>query len=100
MDRGAVRTPSPAALTQESVSTAPTAPLAVRIRPDSLDEVVGQQHLLRQGSPLRVLATGAGLGWLWGAYGAWILARAATLLARERSDAWLVTGAVLPTRTT
>ena len=35
---------------------APTAPLAVRMRPRSLDEVVGQQHLLRPGSPLRVLA--------------------------------------------
>ncbi|MGO1538219.1 MAG: replication-associated recombination protein A [Leucobacter sp.] len=33
-----------------------TAPLAVRMRPRSLDEVVGQQHLLRPGSPLRVLA--------------------------------------------
>ena len=33
-----------------------TAPLAVRMRPRSLDEVVGQQHLLRQGSPLRTLA--------------------------------------------
>ncbi|MEQ4724851.1 replication-associated recombination protein A [Nonomuraea sp. B19D2] len=29
------------------------------MRPRSLDEVVGQQHLLRQGSPLRVLAAGA-----------------------------------------
>lgn len=35
-----------------------TAPLAVRMRPQSLDEVVGQQHLLRTGSPLRVLAEG------------------------------------------
>lgn len=35
---------------------AATAPLAVRMRPRSLDEVVGQQHLLRPGSPLRVLA--------------------------------------------
>ena len=35
---------------------ATTAPLAVRMRPRSLDEVVGQQHLLRQGSPLRVIA--------------------------------------------
>ncbi|UOR03217.1 replication-associated recombination protein A [Leucobacter allii] len=34
----------------------PTAPLAVRMRPQSLDEVVGQQHLLRPGSPLRTLA--------------------------------------------
>ncbi len=33
-----------------------TAPLAVRMRPRSLDEVVGQQHLLKPGSPLRVLA--------------------------------------------
>ncbi|MGK0715988.1 replication-associated recombination protein A [Leucobacter sp. W1153] len=33
-----------------------TAPLAVRMRPRSLDEVVGQQHLLQPGSPLRVLA--------------------------------------------
>lgn len=31
-------------------------PLAVRMRPRNLDEVVGQQHLLHPGSPLRVLA--------------------------------------------
>ncbi len=31
------------------------APLAARMRPGSLDEVVGQQHLLGPGSPLRVL---------------------------------------------
>ncbi len=31
------------------------APLAVRMRPRSLDEVVGQQHLLTEGSPLRRL---------------------------------------------
>ncbi|MBF4549113.1 AAA family ATPase [Pseudoclavibacter sp. RFBJ3] len=34
-----------------------TAPLAVRMRPRSLDEVVGQRHLLRPGSPLRALAS-------------------------------------------
>lgn len=34
-----------------------TAPLAVRMRPRSLDEVVGQRHLLRAGSPLANLAT-------------------------------------------
>jgi putative ATPase len=34
-------------------------PLAVRMRPRTLDEVVGQQHLLGQGSPLRQLAAGA-----------------------------------------
>ncbi|WP_370448260.1 replication-associated recombination protein A [Kocuria sp. CPCC 104605] len=33
-----------------------TAPLAVRMRPRSLDEVVGQKHLLKPGSPLHVLA--------------------------------------------
>lgn len=33
-------------------------PLAVRMRPRSLDEVVGQQHLLKEGSPLRVLTQG------------------------------------------
>ncbi|WP_422933198.1 replication-associated recombination protein A [Sinomonas sp. P47F7] len=38
---------------------APRSPLAVRMRPRSLDEVVGQQHLLGQGSPLRQLAAGA-----------------------------------------
>jgi putative ATPase len=32
------------------------APLAVRMRPRTLDEVVGQQHLTRDGSPLRKLA--------------------------------------------
>jgi putative ATPase len=32
------------------------APLAVRMRPRSLDEVVGQSHLTRDGSPLRKLA--------------------------------------------
>jgi putative ATPase len=31
------------------------APLAARLRPTSLDEVVGQQHLLGPGKPLRVL---------------------------------------------
>lgn len=34
----------------------PRAPLAVRMRPRTLDEVVGQRDLLRPGSPLRVLA--------------------------------------------
>ena len=36
----------------------PRSPLAVRMRPRSLDEVVGQQHLLQPGSPLRILAAG------------------------------------------
>ncbi len=33
-------------------------PLAARMRPTTLDEVVGQDHLLAQGSPLRVLVEG------------------------------------------
>lgn len=33
------------------------APLAVRMRPQSADEIVGQQHLLKPGSPLRRLLT-------------------------------------------
>ena len=36
----------------------PSAPLAVRMRPRSLDEVIGQQHLLAPGSPLRRLVEG------------------------------------------
>lgn len=47
-----------------------TAPLAVRMRPRSLDEVVGQKHLLSPGSPLRTLASDGGNGAvsviLWG----------------------------------
>lgn len=34
------------------------APLAVRMRPLSIDQIVGQQHLLAPGSPLRRLAEG------------------------------------------
>ncbi len=36
------------------------APLAVRMRPAGLDEVVGQDHLLGPGSPLRRLVEGSG----------------------------------------
>ena len=35
--------------------THPDAPLAVRMRPRTLDELVGQEHLLAEGSPLRQL---------------------------------------------
>jgi putative ATPase len=38
----------------------PSSPLAVRMRPASLDEVVGQSHLLKPGSPLRRLVDGSG----------------------------------------
>ena len=39
-------------------SDRPSAPLAVRMRPRTLDEVVGQEHLLSPGSPLRRLVDG------------------------------------------
>ncbi|MEO9328577.1 replication-associated recombination protein A [Gordonia aurantiaca] len=42
------------------ISPPPTAPLAVRMRPRTLDEIVGQQHLLGEGSPLRRLINGQG----------------------------------------
>ncbi|MFM7270123.1 MAG: replication-associated recombination protein A [Actinomycetes bacterium] len=44
------------------------APLAARLRPRSLDEVVGQQHLLGPGQPLRALIEGDRLSSvvLWG----------------------------------
>ncbi|MGO3327109.1 replication-associated recombination protein A [Gordonia sp. (in: high G+C Gram-positive bacteria)] len=38
----------------------PSAPLAVRMRPTTLDEVVGQDHLLGERSPLRRLIAGSG----------------------------------------
>ena len=37
-----------------------SAPLAVKMRPATLDEVVGQDHLLRAGSPLRRMVEGSG----------------------------------------
>jgi len=44
------------------------APLAVRLRPRSLDEIVGQRHLLGPGSPLRRLVEGGAAMsvFLWG----------------------------------
>jgi len=43
-------------------SSRPGAPLAVRMRPRTLDELVGQRHLLEPGSPLRRLVSGGGDG--------------------------------------
>lgn len=39
-------------------SRQPDAPLAERLRPQSLDEVAGQQHLIGEGKPLRVAVEG------------------------------------------
>lgn len=63
-------TPDPAPLARTgSLSNADNAqaPLAVRLRPRTLDEVVGQGHLLAPGAPLRRLADGQPMSvFLWG----------------------------------
>ena len=41
-----------------------------------------------------VLPLGLGIGWVWAAFGVFMGARALVLLARFRTDAWLVAGAV------
>src|SRR5436309_5552299 len=43
---------------RSKAQVAANAPLAVRMRPRTLDEVVGQQHLLGVGAPLRRLVEG------------------------------------------
>ncbi|ETW25033.1 replication-associated recombination protein A [Mycobacterium gastri] len=47
--------------TDHGLDVSAGAPLAVRMRPGSLDEVVGQDHLLAAGSPLRRLVEGSGV---------------------------------------
>ncbi len=47
--------------TNHDLGVSAGAPLAVRMRPASLDEVVGQDHLLASGSPLRRLVEGSGV---------------------------------------
>jgi putative ATPase len=56
---GGVQTAAPAGAASAGF-TAPTgdSPLPVRMRPQSLDELVGQRHLRAPGSPLRQLVTG------------------------------------------
>jgi len=50
-----------------SDSQRPGLPLAVRMRPRAISEIVGQQHLLAPGSPLRRLAEGEAMSvFLWG----------------------------------
>jgi putative ATPase len=47
-------------LTDQGPVVSSSAPLAVRMRPATLDEVLGQDHLLQPGSPLRRLVEGSG----------------------------------------
>ena len=60
------------------------APLAARLRPRTLDEIVGQEHLIAPGAPLRVLAESdrVGSAILWGPAGT-----GKTTLARLIADA-------------
>lgn len=60
MDDGLFDAPTAAAVGGGTLAgnTHASAPLAVRMRPRTLDELVGQQHLLEAGSPLRRLIEG------------------------------------------
>ena len=66
-------------------ATAPDAPLAERLRPRVLDEVIGQQHLLGAGKPLRAAFESGRLHSmiLWGPPGV-----GKTTLARLMADAF------------
>lgn len=55
--------------------------------------MVGASTVLITGA-LLVLEYDLGIGWLWGALAAWMMVRAVTLVARYRSDRWMVVGAV------
>ncbi|MGV9798692.1 replication-associated recombination protein A [Mycobacterium sp. NPDC003449] len=52
--------PGEAEAAAPGAAQAAASPLAVRMRPAGLDEVVGQSHLLKPGSPLRRLVEGSG----------------------------------------
>ena len=53
--------PDAASFAERPPGESAAAPLAVRMRPATLDEVVGQDHLLQPGSPLRRLVEGSGV---------------------------------------
>ncbi|GAA1464044.1 replication-associated recombination protein A [Williamsia maris] len=52
--------PTSGSFADSQTRSATSGPLAVRMRPRGLDEIVGQQHLLAAGSPLRRLIEGSG----------------------------------------
>jgi putative ATPase len=74
------------------------APLAARLRPRTLDEVVGQQHLLGPGKPLRALIEGDRLSSviLWGPPGTGKTS-VAQLIARTTAKAYVQLSAVSAT---
>ena len=80
----------------EASAAAPGAPLAERLRPQTLDDVVGQRHLLAPGRPLRVAFDSGRLPSmiLWGppGVGKTTLAR---LLARATGAHFIALSAVL-----
>src|SRR5213596_903935 len=79
-----------------AAGTAPAAPLAERLRPRTLDDVIGQRHLLAPGKPLAVAFASGKLHSmiLWGppGVGKTTLAR---LLARASAAEFIALSAVL-----
>jgi len=75
---------------------APSAPLAARMRPTSLDEFAGQDHLLAQGKPLGDLARAGRIHsmLLWGPPGVG-KTTLAKLLADASGSHWIALSAVL-----
>ena len=62
---------------------------SLRSRRSYLIGLVYDDHIARRGR------LDLGIGWLWGALGAWMVVRAVTLMWRYQSGAWAITGATL-----
>ncbi|GAA4555974.1 replication-associated recombination protein A [Pseudonocardia xishanensis] len=58
-DLGEPADPDPTAMSAAEPRGSAGSPLAARMRPRTLDEVIGQRHLLKPGAPLRRLLEGA-----------------------------------------